>query len=140
MAYRTTPVEVQATLLTNYRPGTDLIPFIRRANLFVSRVATCASTRKMPLAAGELQELEILIACHFYQAADPGYSSRTTEGAGGSFEGQTGSFLERTRYGQDAISLDPSGCVLSMSKAGTFAKAAWLGKRPSEQTDYIDRS
>ena len=138
MAFRTTEIDVQDSLQGNYRPGANLIPFIRRANLFVARVNTCATAKGYTLSAAELKEIETLMACHYYQSADPGYASRNTEGAGGSFEGQTGKGLERTRYGQDAMSLDPSGCVRAVA-TGAVASGTWLGRRPSEQTDYVDR-
>ena len=56
----------------------------------------------------------------------------------------TGKSLDSTHYGQTAKLLDTSGCLAEISKeAETGGKTTvgidWLGKPPSEQTDYVDR-
>ena len=116
----------------------SLTRFIQMANLFTNRVNTCAANRGVTLTSDELTEIEGLMAAHFYQASDQGYASKNTEGAGATFHGQTGKRLEGTKYGQAAMTLDPSGCVAALGN-GARAGAFWLGKAPSNQIDYVDR-
>ncbi len=139
---RTTAPDVTAALGGNYDGTTTLTGFITRASLLVDRVAACATAKGEAMTAAELTEMETLLAAHYYQAADEGYTSRSTADASGSFKGQFGKGLEATRYGQDALSLDFAGCLRAIAgpdgrkSAGGF----WLGKPPSEQTPYTQRN
>lgn len=119
------------------RPARNLQPYIDTANAIVSRVATCATLKSTPLSSGELELLERWLAAHYYQQSDQGYSARTTADASGTFHGQTGMGFESTKYGQSALGLDFSGCLMSIGKKR--AAAIWLGKTQSEQIDYVDR-
>ena len=116
----------------------SLTRFIQMANLFTTRVNTCATNKGVTLTSDELIEIEGLIAAHCYCMSDQTYASKNTEGAGASFHGQTGMRIEATKYGQMAMMVDPSGCVGAIGK-GQRAGAFWLGKAPSGQTDYVDR-
>ena len=139
---RTTDARVRETLDREYDSARApaLTQCIRRANVLTTRVATCASSVKnLPLTADELCQIETLLAAHFYQASDPGYASRSTLDASGQFLGQAGMGLERTRFGQDAMLLDYSGCLTAIAKR-QFAGGDWLGKPPSDQISYEDRS
>ena len=63
-----------------------------------------------------LELVERWLSAHFYQMADPGYTSRTTAGASGGFNGQqTMNFLS-TRFGQQACNLDLTGFLARRSK------------------------
>jgi len=90
----------------------------------------------------KLIAMEEALAAHYYQkTVDPGYSSRSTDKASGSFQGQTGMYLEATFYGQMAAELDNLG-YLKIIAAGTVAPSAgafWLGKTRSESLDFEDR-
>lgn len=140
MAVRTTPGLVAEILGRNYDGRTPLTVFIRIASSFVDRVVTCAAAQDPAFThtATELKDIETLIAAHAYQAMDQGYSSKSTAGASGQFQGQTAMYLEGTKYGQLAIVADTSGCVKSLSTQNV-AGMDWLGKPPSAQIDYIDR-
>jgi hypothetical protein len=140
---RTTPTLVQSLLGSNYGKDAndefpDLQQFIDFATVIVDRVVTCAIRKGRGLTSPEAELMERYLAAHGYQTSDPGYTSRSTAGASGSFEGQSGMGLERTRYGQDALILDSSGCLANLNKKQrvTFA---WLGKTPSERIPYDQR-
>lgn len=141
---RTTDVLVKKVLA----PGRDydtvnnpsLQPFIEAASSVVDDVVTCATRKGKTLTSTKLELIERWLAAHLYQMSDEGYTSRSTMSASGSFQGQTGMYLEATMYGQTAITLDPTGCLVAIAKgARPTARAFWAGKRPSEQTDYDAR-
>jgi hypothetical protein len=140
MAWRTTHEEVVQLLGVNYNAvaKTDLSVFIETANLLTTEVVTCATSRGKTLSSELLKKIEGWLAAHFYGCSDQFYSSKKTGDAQGTFQGQTEMHLKSTQYGQNAITLDISGCLASFSK-GTRAGVVWLGKPPSEQIDYKDR-
>jgi len=86
-----------------------------------------------------LREIERCLAGHFYEKRDQAYSSKSTDGASGSFQGQWGKLLERTSWGQDALILDITGFLQSIQVGRQKASMDWLGKAPSDQTDFADR-
>lgn len=116
----------------------SLTPFITVANLIMNRVMTCASLKGVTISDDEALAMETWLAAHAYQASDQGYTSKSTEGASGSFMGQTGMGIDGTKYGQTALMMDPSGCLAAITR-GSSASMMWLGKAPSAQTDYEDR-
>src|SRR5207249_294049 len=98
-------------------------------------VSSCAAGKGLNLTTEELREVETWIAAHLYTKSDPVYTSRTTSAASGVFVRAPNN---PEPYKDGAIAIDPSGCVnaaLNQLRAGGF----WLGKAPSEQTDYKDR-
>ncbi len=141
---RTTTILVEALLGNDYDPApevgepTDLQQYIDSAGVIVSRVATCAAAKGMALTTEELELIERWLSAHCYVQMDQTYASHS-DGASASFHGQTGMHLESSRYGQMAMDIDYSGCLTAISKR-QIARAAWLGKPPSEQTDYDQRS
>lgn len=138
---RTTVGEVKAKLLSNYdcENNPSLSTFIQSANIMTNRMVICAANKDVTFTSDELLEIETLLACHFYQDSDKGYSQRTTSDASATFHGKTEMGLESSHYGQSALMLDHSGCLRAISK-GNFAGVTWGGKAPSEQVDYVDRS
>lgn len=116
----------------------SLIPYIESAASVVDDVVTNATAKGVTLSAAKRELIERWLAAHMYCLSDQTYAREKTGDAEGLAHGQTGMFLESTRYGQNALMLDPSGCLreLSNGKTVTFA---WLGLAPSEQTDYEDR-
>lgn len=137
---RTVPSAVQAILGPNYdtRNNPSLTPFIDAASAMVDDVVDCAAEEGTTLTAAKLELIERWLAAHFYHCSDPTYSSRSTEGASGSFMGQGTQGIEGSRYGQMALRLDPSGCLRATEK-GSNGQFIWLGKPPSEQIDVDDR-
>lgn len=117
----------------------DLSPFMATATVIVDRVATCATAKGFTLSSTELELIERWLTAHFYCVNDPLYTSRSTQGASGSF--QTGQVLEgfgATEYGRQAIAMDYSGCLKNISLKQR-ASMSWLGKPPSEQIPYRQR-
>ena len=119
----------------------SLTPFIQSATVVVDRVQTAAAANGRTLNSTELELIERWLAAHYYASSDQPYTSRSTAGASGSFQGQTGMYLEGTKYGQMAITLDYSGYLYSISSGPNrrTGKITWVGKPPSTQIDYQDR-
>lgn len=136
--YRTTPEVVQSILGSDYDTANmpDLTPRIRAANLLVSRVATCASDKGVPLTTGELTEIEAWLAAWYYTKTDPVYLSRSTAGRSGAFvRGKE----EPEPYKDGALALDPSGCLNALLNRRR-AMVAWGGKVEADQIDVDQRS
>lgn len=134
---RTDADAVKGILLTDYdtKKAPSLVPFIETANVMTTRVAALAVAAEDPMSATELELLERWLAAHCYCMSDQPYSSRSTGGASGSFQGQTGKGLEATKYGQMALELDP-GSYLTATVVGM----TWMGKAESERLDYDERN
>ena len=142
---RTTPEAVQAILVGNYdsddRP--DLTPFIEQASLLVDEIDTNDTEGVMTTKALEMVERNL--AAHFYHAADPLYTSRSTAGASGSFQGQYGMGFAGNTYGQNALLLDRTGTLArrnSELQEGGRRKPSmtWLGKPEMDSLIYRDRN
>jgi len=142
---RTNANAVKALLL----PGRDydseqapsLNPFIETASAMVDDVVSCMAAKgATAYPAKRLELIERWLAAHYFKVSDKGYSSRSTEGASGNFDGQTAMYLESSLYGQTALRLDPSGCLdAAGGKELKIAGGGWLGRSPSEQMPYEDR-
>jgi hypothetical protein len=133
---RTTPGSVQAILLSDYDGESALDIFIRGANSIVDRLVTCAADEGYTFTTAEKELLEAYVAAYRYSLSDRLYSSRNTSKAGGSFLMPEGN---QNPYFRAAIELDPSGCLRELLTPAPKAEGFWLGKAPSEQTDYTDR-
>lgn len=147
MSQRTTITAVQTLLGTDPSGDYDaenspsLQPFVDTATVIVDRVATCANTRGYALSDGEAELIERWLAAHYYVQRDQTYASGSQGGASGSFQGQTGMYLESSKYGQSAIRLDWSGCLGALNKGTQNAASMfWGGKMASEALDYDDRN
>lgn len=139
---RTTSVLVKGILGDNYDTlvNPDLTPAITAANMVMNRVATMASTKGMALSTTELELIERWLSAHFYCVNDPLYTSRSTQGASGSFQvGQAIEGFGSTEYGRQAMAMDYSGCLKVMSTKQR-AVMTWLGKPPSAQIRYNQRN
>ncbi len=146
MAIRTTPDAV-IDVLRNGSEGGDydddnepsLDGYIDAASAITDRVAACAIKKNLSLSTTELELIERWVAAHNYCMSDQTYASKNTTQASASFKGQTGKGLEITNYGQTALRLDYSGCLSAIDKR-QFAGVSWLGKPPSTQIPYEQRS
>lgn len=123
---RVTSSQVQAVLGNNYDGSKDLSAYIATATILTDRTVLCAANKSVTIDSDTAAQLETYLAAHFYTLHDPTYSSRSTQGASGSFHGQTGKGLESSMYGQTAILMDPSGCLNSFDKRQK-ASMIWLG-------------
>jgi|SRR6516225_2052889 hypothetical protein len=147
MAQRTTLAQVQTRLQRDYdyNRNPDLQQAIDMASPMVDEIASYASTlvayQVIPMPTSRLELIERNLACHFYVMSDQPYSSNSTSGASASYQGQTKMYLEASKYGQMAITMDSSGWLRAMYATDTpkVANALWLGKNPSDQIDYIYR-
>lgn len=130
---RTDADEVKSILQLDYDTNRNpsLTPYMTAASLIIDRVKVCASAKSKALTETELTILETWLSAHLYQQSDPGYSSRNTGGAGGSFLGQTGMGLDSTRYGQTAKLLDYSGCLTAILEKREVS-FEWMGTPPDE--------
>ena len=117
----------------------NLLPFLRTANKLVDYVVTQDTDSLLTTAM--CKEIEQYLAAHFAVAnRDFQYASKSTGGASGSFTGQFAMRLESTSPGQTAMLLDLTGTLKRLSKVDSGKiQVMWLGKAPSEQTDYVDR-
>lgn len=122
----------------------DLMPFLYAASRVVDQVVALAPSR--PLAffqkiASDTQTLELIeryLAAHFYVQSDQNLASKSTAGASGNYQGQTGKGYEGSKYGLLALRVDYSGTLDVLDKR-RFASAGWIGKVPSEQIPYDER-
>lgn len=151
MAYRTTGDKVADVLGDDYgKRASDaklpsLLPYIRMANTLVNRVKALASGGSGVTVLGNiasdsdaLELVETLLAAHFYCMNDKPLQSKSSGGASGSFQGQTGQGFTATMYGQNAMRMDYSR-ILSAIDTGKFAGLEWAGKPTSEQLDWEAR-
>jgi hypothetical protein len=141
-ALRVKPDDVQELLGNNYDGEADLKPFVKAANSLVNWIDDTCDTDNL-LSTAQLRELELWLACHFYHSQDHMYSSKSTGGASGSFQGQTGMYFDSNFYGQQALLLDVSGCLAKRQlevKQGGRARVGmtWIGTKASEQADRND--
>lgn len=132
------------SLLNEYDSTKSLNLFIRAASSVVDQLASYDSTHDQVMTTDSLLIVEAWLAAHNYAANDQAYQSKSTGGASGQFQGQTGMFFKSTYYGQRAMEMDLSGFLALRQKEleDGFKKKAtvsWLGKPPSTQTVYNDR-
>lgn len=145
MSVRTTSSAVQGILRLGSEGGDyddanspSLDPYIESAASVVDDVVECATSKGVTLSSAKRELIERWLAAHMYCLSDQTYAREKTGDAEGVAHGQTGMFLESTRYGQNALTLDPSGCLRELS-SGKRVSFDWLGLAPSAQTDYEDR-
>ena len=142
MTIRATQADVQAII--DWQDGTNgpiipLSPFIRQANVLTNWLK--GEDSKNELDEDTLTQIEVQLAAHFYSVQrDPQYQAKSTDGASGSFTGQTGMFLESTYYGQTAKLLDVTGKLAKRdleAKQGKFkASTTWIGHHDHSEDPY----
>lgn len=147
MSQRTTIDAVKKVLLAGSDGGAyndvvefDLQPFIDTATAVVDRVLQCVARKGGSMSDAEKELMERWLAAHFYAMTDQTYAEKVTDKSEGKFHGQTGMYLEATKYGQTAGGvLDPYGCLTALDKKRR-ASGSWLGKPENEQINYDDRN
>lgn len=138
-----TEADVKAILA----PGQDydlennppLAPFIESAGATVADLVAYGVEIGVTVDATRQDILHKWIAAHDYKLSDKDRVSASTMDASVSFAGQTGMGFDATLYGQRAKRLDPTGFLALQDgeDIGTVeAGGVWLGKNPSEQTEY----
>lgn len=121
-------------------PDISMVPFIAAANDLVDWLDT---VDEGALSTTTLTKIEKWLSAHFYAIRDQQYTSKSTGGASGSFQGQTGMVLLSTYWGQMACTLDTTGLLAQRSKeveegGKRKAQVKWLGTaadstRPDER-------
>lgn len=111
-------IELDATI--------DVTPFITIANELVTELCVGKGYTE-----GRLALIETWLAAHFYCVRDPRVTSESA-GVSASYEGSAGMYLERSRYGQQAMVLDTAGGLAALNKKSQTGGArrisiAWLG-------------
>lgn len=134
--YRVSSEEV-SNYLRDWDTSIDLNLFIEMANTITDRVV--AKDTASVLTTAEKKQIERCLAGHFYRTRDHGLATEGNERASGNYTDQFGKGLEATREGRDAILFDATGYLAKVSKGSVKATLNWLGKIPSEQTNYVDR-
>ena len=121
-------------------PDISMSIFIETAAELTAYIESCAATVPSD---NRLKVIETWLAAHFYSIRDQQFQSVNTDGASATYQGQTAMYLDSTHWGQQAITLDTTGCLAGLvqdAKQGKRQlKMEWLGKPPSEQVDYVDR-
>ncbi len=139
---RTTTSLVQGILLGGQDYDTanlpSLEPYIDSASSLIDAVVACAIARHRPLTAAQAEIIERWVSAHLYAMSDQTYAEKWTGKAKMVAHGKTGMHLEATKYGQVAMDLDTSGCLVAITTRSR-ASLTWLGKPPSEQIPYADR-
>lgn len=140
---RTSDAEVRAVL--DERPTKPTTQFISQATKLVDWLEReCAPFST--LTEGQKRDVETNLAAHFWARRDKQYSTESDAGASGSYQGgQIGKYFEGTFWGQQAIELDPSGCLAKLQQelvAGMKQKATmnWLGKTVTETLRFDERN
>lgn len=137
---RTTADEVKAILGFDYdtvnNPG--LTAYIATASSLIDDVSTCATLKGLTVTTEKLTLLETWVAAWAYQQSDKGYLEKWTEKAKAVYQTTSGKGLESNSYGQTALTLDTTGCLSALSSKAR-ASALWLGRNPTDQTEYADR-
>lgn len=136
---RTSTEAVQAILGGNWDGETSLTPFIEAASSLVDDLIACAEEDEETVSATKAELIERWLAAHFYAAMDPSVKSESTDGASVSYEGKEEAGLGETRYGRRALSLDTSGCLVTLS-SGVRASISWLGKADPDKANYDARN
>jgi len=140
---RTTPGQVQTLLAGDYDGVTDLQQHCDSASATVDDlVAQAQNVRGITMLASRLELIERNLAAHDYVMTDQAYQSKTTQGASAQFQGKTDMYLEGSKYGMKAMRLDTSGCLQALfaDDKRKVCQGIWLGRPPSQQTPYDQRS
>lgn len=146
---RTNPGLVQAVFSSGgmeYDGITNLSPYVAMASATVDRVKAMAALKGLPLGLSDFgvgsdcELMERWLSAHFYVTTDRSYASRSTQGASGSFmSGTPEKGFASTEYGRNAVACDYSGCLENLGKKQR-ARLTWLGKPPSAQIPFWERS
>ena len=132
MAWRTTEKAVGEFLELDPRNPPALGPFITQANTLTNRLS--ARDTKQILTPADLAQIELMLACHYYSLRDPRYSSKSTGGASGSFQGQGGGStgVAGNDYWIQACQLDETGFLARLSRTVHQVGCAWGGHDPMD--------
>jgi len=141
---RVTPLQVSRII--EWQDGTNgdiiqLEPFIELANIEVNWLDGKDTSGE--LSDAELRQIEKFLAAHSYTVhRDRQLQSESTNGASGSYQGQTGLGLQATHFGQTAMRLDTTGNLtkrnLESIEGKKVATLTWIGWQDHSKDPYVD--
>jgi hypothetical protein len=108
----------------------DLAPFIGPASRMIDRVVACAATKNVVIDDDTLKDLEIWYSAHLFSVKRPQYTAKKTQDASGEFK--TLGYLEQ------AIALDPTTCLETLTNPKKNATAFWPGTKAVNRTGQAD--
>lgn len=112
---------------------TRVARFIRMASAMVDLAIACAAEQGEVYTADQLEQMELLLAAHFYTLKYPLAVSESNMKASASYKRGEDSYLKA------ALMFDPFGCLEELTSQQMQASGFWLGKPVSEQIDADDR-
>lgn len=134
----TTPTLVQGVLNDDYTPGIDLSPYITAANVMVNTVVRKAQQKKIYFNMYQMEVVERWLAAHMYCCSDQAFQNNTVGQASTTYQGQTGKFLDGTKYGQMAMRIDPTGLLETVGRdERRVASVRWAGKCYPGNSGYL---
>lgn len=145
MSIRTTTIAVESILRNaeevdggDYDGTTNLEPYIETGSSIVDDMVAYATAAGLTAySSSKLELIERWLSAHCYKSSDQAYASESVGGASGSFQGQTGLYLDGTKYGQMAKTLDVNGYLSAMLSGTPSLK--WGGKRYGDRIPYYQR-
>ncbi len=130
MAARVTDAEVRA-ILPGLPAADSVASQIDSANVFVdARLAgKTDTTTDLPVTEPTLKQVELYLAAHLVAIGRPALNlaSNSGQGSSSSIGGQFGMGLQGTRFGQQAIMLDPTGTLAAMVRASSGSSSSGGG-------------
>lgn len=141
MAYRTSDQLIRGVIETDLT--VSLGPFIAPANALVNWLQTADAADEAVLNTDLLKQIETFLAAHFYVCnRDKQYTSKSTGGASGSFQGSYAQVLMSTDPGHTACLLDVSGKLAQRSQEAQTgqkrrAMMFWMGTEYSDDGTFI---
>jgi hypothetical protein len=120
---RVTPEEVEAILETKLTDAC-LDPFIAAAHQLVEdrlsgKTYTGPTGAEVTISEASMTEIERWLAAHFASMWDKRTATDTVGPGTFEYEGETAMRLDFTRYGQQAIILDPTDCLAELGDPDT---------------------
>lgn len=133
MAIRTTATAVRT--IGGFPTSLDVDAFIETASSLVDEVAACAGSK---LSDARLELIERWLSAHFAKIMSPDVISKSIAGASVSYDGRGkgGQGLSSTSYGQQALLLDSSGCLLKITSRRPVI--SWIGTPLSNQQEQTE--
>lgn len=111
---RTNSTDVAEILDTSLDTGSGgaLEAWVEIAHEVVDDIAAVDSS----ISATRLEQIEKLVAAHLASAQDQRAERISSESRSVSYQGDTGMHFEATKYGQNAMALDPTGTLADQGK------------------------
>lgn len=112
---RTDASTVKEIFETELTDSTGLNIWIGMASSLVDDINQAANDAGNTLSDSRLMDLETLLSAHFASAQDPRIAEGDRETGSVTYQGETGLNLSSTKYGQNAMLLDPTGTLAALN-------------------------